>query len=274
MVLTTTSGSKVYFVGNDKKCLIDNAGVRWERNSKLDTNNRAAYTETKQGISTVLLTRQDLVRVTKGIVEMTTPTTLEEMRYYSTRLPGKLRGIIDLWPDQKLREILCDAEEKGKHPGHMMELAAQKELEPNPTPKTNAGIPTEASPLASVARKTQGTSSSIPRRRKQEGSVSVVLDGKPVLMTPKQSEFMERLSENPEWNKFGVNGEYIVAVYSEELSDTMSPMSVGAIVTTLREKGLLTTKKVRYDGCKACSFKLTDDGIKVYNELSGGKANG
>lgn len=274
MVLTTINGSKVYFVDNDKKCLIDNGGVKWKRDPKMDRDGRAAYTETKANISTVLLTVQDLVRATKGVAHMTTPITVEEMRYYSTRLPGRMHKVIDQWPDQKLREILCDAEEQGKHPGHMMELAAQKEMEPEVQPTKEPGMPTGASPLTSVKPRPQGTSSNTPRRRKQEGSISVALDGMSILLTPKQLEFMERLSENPGWKKDGPNGTYIMSAYMNELEDTMSPISAGAVLTTLREKKILTTEKVRYDGYKTCSFKLTELGIQVYKKLSGGNKNG
>lgn len=274
MVLTTTTGSKVYFVDNDKKCLIDNDGVKWKRDPSMDRNGCAAYTDTKANVSTVLLTVRDLVRVTKGVAHMTTPTTVEEMRYYSTRLPGRMRKVIDQWPDQRLREILCDAEEQGKHPGHMMELDAQKELPPDPPVITTPRMPTGASPLTSVKPKPQGTSSNTPRRRKQEGSLSVALDGMSILLTPKQLEFMERLSENPSWKKDGPNGTYIMSVYMNELEDTMNPISAGAVLTTLREKKILTTEKVRYDGYKTCSFKLTELGVQVYNKLSGGNKNG
>lgn len=205
---------------------------------------------------------------------MTTPTTVEEMRYYSTRLPGRMRKIIDQWPDQRLREILCDTEEQGKHPGHMMELAAQKEMEPEVQPTKEPGIPTGASPLTSVKSRPRGTSSNTPRRRKQEGSLSVALDDMSILLTPKQLEFIERLSENPSWKKDGPNGTYIMSVYMNELEDTMTPISAGAVLTTLREKKILTTEKVRFEGCKTCSFKLTELGVRVYKELSGGNKNG
>ena len=92
------------------------------------------------------------------------------------------------------------------------------------------------------------------------GSISIIL-------TPKQLEFMERLSEHPEWKKLGINGKYVASEYAEELSDTMNPMSVGAVITTLREKGILITERTRIGGVKCCMFQLTDTGIQIYNKL-------
>ena len=95
-------------------------------------------------------------------------------------------------------------------------------------------------------------------------------EGRRLILTPKQVEFMERLSENEGWDIKGPQGAYYADSYAEALSDTMTPMGVGAMITTLREKGVLTTEYSRVGGCRKCQFTLTELGQQVYDKLAGG----
>lgn len=265
MLVETISGEQVSIVSNKKTHLIDSNGNQWVRNSECDTYNCAAFTKYVAPQQTIQLTKDELVRVCKGDKAINTPVTVAEMRDYSTRMDPEYRDVIDQWPDQKLREMLADAEESGRDPGADMHKEAEREIEANnPVEK-----PTEALPEATEAHRAPRTARSTPRPRKQEGSVSVALGEVSVLLTPKQLEFMERLSECPGWEDNGPNGEYIASEYTQELSDTMNPMSVGAVLTTLREKHLLQTEKRRIGAIKCCAFKLTDLGVQVYNKLAG-----
>ncbi len=267
MIVTTILGQRVSLVHTDRKFLYERDGSMWCRDSVKDTQDRAAYTKYVDIPQTILLDRHELKRICAGDQAMIRPTTVEGMRDYATGLEKDWRDEVSNWPDQRLREILADAEEQDKDPGRMLEKMLEKLLEPVVAPT----IPTEATERPTEAPKKTPRYSNTPRPRKQEGSVSVALEGVSVLLTPKQLEFMERLSENEGWAKHGIGGEYSVNSYSMELSDSMSAMSVGAVVTTLREKHLLQTTKVRVAGLKSCIFQLTDLGKQVYLKLSGGK---
>lgn len=273
MIVYTLTGSEVSLVDKDGGVLVDNNGVKWERDPQFDTQDPygVAYTEIKDRMSTVRLTREEIKRVINGVHAMQTPTTVLEMRYHALNLPKEYQWIIDNWSDQQLREILSEAEEKNRNPGAAMEAKVGAMLEEQEKEQAAREAPREARENTSVAQKPPRTAKSTPRKRKQEGSLSVALDGKSVLLTPKQLEFMERLSECPGWEQDKEKGEYVASQFAEELSDTMNAMSVGAVVTTLREKGLLTTSKSRMGGVKCCMFKLTDVGVSVYQKLAGGK---
>jgi hypothetical protein len=268
MVVFTTAGSPVSLVDSNKKSLFDNDGVEWERFPDGDSNYpiKIAYRETRDYVSVIELTREEMKRVIKGPEEMKTPTTVLEMRYYAMSFHARLQRVVDEWPDQKLREILIKAEDTHKNAGDLLEKEAREQLEE----EVPAEKPKESPPEATEAHRTPRTARSTPRPRKQEGSVSVALEKASVLLTPKQLEFMERLSECEEWEDQGVTAEFNASSYAEELSDTMNPMSVGAVITTLREKKLLTTEKKRIGAIKCCVFKLTDLGLQVYSKLAGG----
>ena len=269
MILKASNGLPVSFTDTDKKSLFDKTGQEWARHPSGDQpEGLACYMNTETFVQ-VLLTREDLKRVIAGPNAMRTPTTLDEMRDYIDRCPKYVQEIANSWPDQKLREILIAAEEHGSNPGWLLERMADKESEKQREPEPETENPTEAMGTATEAHRAPRTARSTPRPRKQEGSVSVALGEVSVLLTPKQLEFMERLSECPGWSEDGVSGEYTASEYAQELSDTMNPMSMGAVLTTLREKGLLQTEKRRVGAIKCCVFKLTDLGVQVYNKLAG-----
>lgn len=271
MIVYTTHGSIVNLVDTNKKSLFENNGVEWARCPEYDSPDpfMMGYRETKSNISVIRLNKEEVRRVIKGTNAMRTPTTVLEMRYYALDLPVDYQRVVDEWPDQKLREILIEAEEHGSNPGQLLEKMVDKESEKQCEPEPASENPTEAPEEATEAHRAPRTARNTPRSRKQEGSVSVALGEASVLLTPKQLEFMERLSECPGWDHTGVNGEYTASEYAQELSDTMNPMSVGAVLTTLREKGLISTEKRRVGAIKCCVFRLTDLGINIYNKLAG-----
>lgn len=275
MVVYTDSGTPVNLVNTDKKSLFDGTGVEWARCPDFDTPDpfRLAYRETVNNLSVIRLTKDEIKRVIDGVHAMRTPTTVLEMRYYAENLHHRCRDMIDGWSDQRLREILIEAEDRHQNPGTLLEAKAyaiidaedakKQEEERARTEKAKEG-PSEAT----GAHEARGRYKRTPKRRTQTGSLPVAIRDMTVILTPKQVEFLERLSECPGWEEHGVTGQYVASQYTEELSDTMNPMAVGAVLTTLREKGLLATEKSRMGGIKVCLFKLTDDGIQIYNTLA------
>ena len=273
MIVYTTGKSIISLTGKAGGNLIDSDGVEWVRDPEFDSQDpfKVGYRETKANISVIQLTRYEINRVIKGEKAMNTPMTVLEMRYRAVKFRKELRGVIDMWPDQKLRELLIKADESGKDPTTLMEDAAYDEAFPEPQVKDELKEEPQERPKEATKRHVQrGTGSRIPRHHKQEGSVSVALEEVSVLLTPKQLEFMERLSECPGWKEHTVKGEYVASDYAQELSDTMTAMSVGAVLTTLREKSILRTEKRKVGATKFCTFQLTDLGVQVYNKLAEG----
>lgn len=265
MVVKTVKGRTVHMTDSNKKSLFEDTGAEWVRDPRLDDVDKRligfSNPETEDGLK---LTMPEMRRVCDGTHAMNTPINIPEMRRYSNRLHKSLREVIYKWPDQKLREILIEAEEGRKHPGLLMERYAQAQVDRD---KKEEDLK-EATERPTEAREDQKRGKNTRTPRKQEGSLSVALEGASVLLTPKQLEFMERLSECPGWKESGVNGEYVASEYASELSDTMNSMSVGAVVTTLREKGILKTEKRRIGAIKCSVFTLSPLGKEVYKTLS------
>ena len=277
MVVYTTTGSEVSLVDTNKKSLFDNAGVEWARFPEEDEQEKflLAYRETKANVSVIKLTKEEMKRVINGVHAMNTPTTVTEMRYYALGLPPKYQRVIDEWSDQKLREMLMDAEDHHQNPGAAMEAKVytilceeDRKREEELRAKKEAERPRPDTGEATGAQEAPRTARSTPKSRTQKGSLFVALSDTTVALTPKQLEFIERLSECPGFKEHGTSGSYIASQYAEELSDTMNPMSVGAVLTTLREKDLLHTEKQRFGGMKCCTFTLTELGKRVYNKLA------
>lgn len=256
MVVKDVNGLPVSLVRSDGKNLYDRSGTEYRRDPQHDDPNHAGYSS---DTTTVLLDRVHLRRVVSG--SMAISMTVEELRDFCTVLPEpKEREVINGMSDQMLWEVLIECEESGKNPELMLVRKAQSMM-----PKK---IVAEAPPEAKEEPRKRTPPRSTPRPRKQEGSTTVDLGEVSVLLTPKQLEFMERLSECPEWDGTP-NGHYNAQEYAQELSDTMNPMSVGAVLTTLREKHLLTTEKRKVGAIRCCIFRLTDLGVQVYNKLAG-----
>lgn len=266
MLVRTTTGKLINIIRNEHGVLWDATGLGWSRRGDLDRPGHAAYSATTaEGVRMdIQFTKDELVRVCKGTRAIQTPATVEELREMvsDTMGPGA-KALAEDKPDQWFREVLIKAEETGENPyslaGHLFldELNRRKPEE----------VPPEASPLPPVTREEHTRYRRTPRAKLQPGGFEDTFEGKRVLLTPKQVEFLERLEENETWEQDDSGRWFYGDQYAECLSDTMSPMSVGAMVTTLREKGVIRTEYTRYNGRKACKFQLTDMGKFVYDRL-------
>lgn len=270
MLVRTTTGRLISIVKNDHGALVDATGARWCRRGSLDSPGHAAYSTSANGGGEVIqFTKSELVRICKGTNAIQTPTTVEELRVATVDFEPEAAALAAEKPDQWFREVLIKAEETGKNPhslaGHLLsdELGRGKPKE----------VPLEASPLPPVTREEHTRYKRAPRAKLQPGGFEDTFEGKRVLLTPKQTEFMERLEEYENWES-GNHGKWLyVDLYAECLSDTMPPMSVGAMITTLREKGVIRTEYSKVGGRKICRFQLTELGQYVYNKLSSGNVN-
>lgn len=270
MLSRTTTGKLISIVENDHGMLIDSTGVGWRRRGSLDSPGHAAYSTSANGGGEVIqFTKDELVRICKGTRAIQTPTTVEELRVATTDFGPEAAALAAEKPDQWFREVMIKAEETDQNPyslaGHLLldELDRRKPEE----------VPPEALPVASVAPKEPTKGKSTARGKLQPGGHEDTFEGKRVLLTPKQVEFMKRIGEIEEMYHCDTGTWYPADVYTECLSNTMSPTSVGAMITTLREKGVIRTEYSKVGGRKICRFQLTDLGQYVYNKLSSDNVN-
>lgn len=265
MLARTTTGKLINIVRNESGLLWDATGLGWFRRGDLDQPGHAAYSATTvEGVRMdIQFTKDELVRICKGTRAIQTPTTVDELRAATTDFEPDAVTLAAEKPDQWFREVMIKAEETNQNPyslaGHLLldEMNQRKPKE----------VPVEASSLARETRKAPPQYKRAPRAKLQPGGFEDVFEGKRVLLTPKQTEFMERLEENETWERGDLSKWLYGDHYAECLSDTMSPMAVGAMITTLREKGVIRAEYTRVDGRRVCKFQLTELGMLVYNRL-------
>lgn len=87
----------------------------------------------------------------------------------------------------------------------------------------------------------------------------------PNALTPKQENFMAFIANVVDEYKNPVPVGAMVDVLEPE---GMSGMTVGAMVSTLREKGVLVTVREKYNGKTQCIFYLTEKGLALMDMLS------
>ena len=265
MLARTTTGKIINIVRNESGLLWDATGLGWTRRGDLDQPGHAAYSATTGGgiRMNIQFTKDELVRICKGTRAIQTPTTPEELRAATASMEPEAAALAAEKPDQWFREVMSKAEETSQNPSSLAGHLLMDELDRR-RPKE---VPTEASTLAQETRKAPPQYKRAPRAKLQPGGFEDAFEGKRLLLTPKQTEFMERLEENETWERGDPGKWFYGDQYAECLSDTTSPMSVGAMITTLREKGVIRTECVRVNGRRVCKFQLTELGILVYNRL-------
>ena len=108
-----------------------------------------------------------------------------------------------------------------------------------------------------------------PRARKmQEGSMEFSHEGMKVILTPKQVDFIKHLPDTCFWED-GVQSQIWIDCLCDEIGGQFAakPMTVGAMISTLCEKGLGLRSTDRKNNRKCVSFQLTELGQKIATEL-------
>lgn len=128
---------------------------------------------------------------------------------------------------------------------------------------------TEALTSASDAKKTPKKAKKNTRKKKvqvggfefQEGEVHLIL-------TPKQVDFLKHLSDSTFW-QLGVQSTLWIDILCDEITGQFEnkPMTVGAMVSTLREKGILAVAIGRLENKKAKYVELTDFGQRIATRI-------
>lgn len=106
------------------------------------------------------------------------------------------------------------------------------------------------------------------KRAKKNIAFSVTHDGIEISLTEKQVDFINHLPDTNFW-EHGLNSCIWVDCLCDEIGGQFAdkPMTVGAMISTLCEKGLGVRAKERINGRKCTSFELTELGKKVAKEL-------
>lgn len=104
------------------------------------------------------------------------------------------------------------------------------------------------------------------RKPKDIGHTSAAVEG--VTLTAKQVDFIRHLPDTCFW-EHGLDSAIWVDCLCDDIGGQFKgkPMTVGAMISTLCEKGLGTRCKQRVNGKKATSFELTENGKLVAAEL-------
>ena len=104
------------------------------------------------------------------------------------------------------------------------------------------------------------------RKPKDIGHTSAEVEG--VTLTAKQVDFIRHLPDTCFW-EHGLDSAIWVDCLCDDIGGQFKgkPMTVGAMISTLCEKGLGTRCKQRVNGKKATSFELTENGKLVAAEL-------
>ena len=105
-------------------------------------------------------------------------------------------------------------------------------------------------------------------RSKKNAAYRKHFDEVEVTLTEKQVDFFHHMQDTCFWEN-GLDSTLWIDVLCDEIGGQFEnkPMTVGAIISTLREKNLLIVGVQRVNGRKAKFFELTDLGKKVAAEL-------
>lgn len=106
------------------------------------------------------------------------------------------------------------------------------------------------------------------KRAKKNIAFTTTYDGIEVSLTEKQVDFINHLSDTDFW-EHGLDSCIWVDCLCDDIGGQFAnkPMTVGAMISTLCEKGLGVRAKERMNGRKCTSFELTELGKKVAKEL-------
>lgn len=262
-MIVKVDGIPVSIVGDKKGVLLDSKGGKWTRAANYDCDNKAAYISDIPESGAMLLSVNELKRVCKGYSAISALTTVEEVRDFLDRNMPEQSKVLS---DQALREVLIKSDDTGISVEKILRSSRIETVVDKPS---DGVAPIPAAVITGNTEKQIEVMSRIhgkKRRKKPVQPDGFECDG--VVLTPRQVEFLERLSENPEWGAEEENGWYFTDDYSAELADTMKVTTVGAMLSTLKEKGVIITQYVRDSGMRRSKFKLTEAGVKMYRIMA------
>ena len=102
--------------------------------------------------------------------------------------------------------------------------------------------------------------------KKTRKSKDIAFESDGVTLTAKQVAFIKRMPED-DFFENGLDSTLWIDVFCDTVADQFSPMAVGAMVSTLREKGVISVVQDKVNGKKAKWMAFTDLGKQVAKEL-------
>lgn len=87
-----------------------------------------------------------------------------------------------------------------------------------------------------------------------------------ITLTAKQVRFIQRMPED-DFYEANLNSSLWIDCYCDTIADEFNPMAVGAMVSTLREKGILAVGEDRVNGKKCKCMAFTELGRAIAKEL-------
>ena len=101
---------------------------------------------------------------------------------------------------------------------------------------------------------------------KPRKSKDIAHESNGVTLTAKQVKFIQRMPED-DFYENGLDSTLWIDVYCDTITDEFNAMAVGAMVSTLREKGVIHVSVEKVNGKKCKYFGFTDLGKQVAKEL-------
>lgn len=107
-----------------------------------------------------------------------------------------------------------------------------------------------------------------PKKKRARKSKDIAYDGNGVTLTTKQVDFIRHLPDTNFWEN-GLDSAVWTDVLADEIGGQFAgkPMTTGAMISTICEKGLANRATDRVNGRKATFMELTELGKKVAAEL-------
>ena len=220
MLVNTTTNRPVYLINKDPRAnLIDMEAHTWTRHPERDdlVRNLAAYS---RGDETILLTVDELKRVVAGVKAMQEVESFDEACMFLQTLPRELQLIARMFGHREIDQALLT-----NSPSTTLRKMAQ-DIRDKRIAKEKARKAQEAA-LAREATKTPPA----PKKPKKTPPKKQEVHG--VVLTEKQIQFLQAVPEK----------KYLTTTDMKHALPEMSGMALGAIISTLREKKLLTTEK-------------------------------
>lgn len=125
----------------------------------------------------------------------------------------------------------------------------------------------QASKDAEAEKKFNKTKKASKPRRSKDIAFELKENGQSVVtLTAKQVNFIKAMPDDDFYER-GLESTLWIDVFCDTIADQFSPMAVGAMVSTLREKGLIFVDMQKVNGKKAKYFGLTKLGQRVAKAL-------
>ena len=128
--------------------------------------------------------------------------------------------------------------------------------------------PTSVGGLGECPRLKVKKQESAPKKKSARRSKDIAYDGNGVTLTAKQVDFIRHLPDTNFWEN-GLDSAVWTDVLADEIGGQFAgkPMTTGAMISTICEKGLAVRATDRINGRKATFMALTELGKKVAAEL-------